>query len=401
MKRTILLLLAAALCFGLCGCKSEETIQAETLIDAIGDVSLDSAEAILAAEEAYAGLSERNQEKVENAALLSAARKSYNIIYAETQIDAIGEVTLDSADSLIAAEAALAALDPESQALVSNAGALAEGWDRLEYLRLQASLCDTWVHEIAYSSEELILEDTANAPVPVSLSVGGYHTYDTVSFSLLEDGSFCLENTVVGTWSLAEDLSSVTLLCEPHEMTLRILQEDGFTKLQGELFETLPFAYVREADFETVFAMKYEVVTLTDENIREYCGDSVDLGTAVIGGERHYMWVHDSVAYDKGLVYLGCDVTVYYDSGGTTMWDNFPVMRAADRHFPPFVVQRGSGQMYYVKEDYVAENYVNESGVRVLTLTNGSQLIFDGDVVWDAFDHFWRYVDAHYGDYMY
>ena len=75
------------------------------LIDAIGEVTLDSGEAISAANEAYYKLTDIEKEKVTNYSVLEAANKAYeklmgNIAAAELAIDSIGSVTADSREAI-------------------------------------------------------------------------------------------------------------------------------------------------------------------------------------------------------------------------------------------------------------------------------------------------------------
>lgn len=76
MKKLITLLLTATICLSLCACgKSEAVKNVETLITAIGEVTLDSEAAIIAAEEAYAALTAEEKEQVGNHSLLTDARE--------------------------------------------------------------------------------------------------------------------------------------------------------------------------------------------------------------------------------------------------------------------------------------------------------------------------------------
>ena len=75
--RYLALLLCLVMAFSLTGCgKSEYVKNAESLIDAIGEVTADSEEAVLAAEKAYDALTAEDQAKVDNAALLPQAREA-------------------------------------------------------------------------------------------------------------------------------------------------------------------------------------------------------------------------------------------------------------------------------------------------------------------------------------
>ena len=84
MKRLITVLLVLAMCLSLCACgKSEEVLKAEELINAIGEVSLESEEAITAAEEALFFLEEKEIKKISNLDTLGAARETFDQLCAE------------------------------------------------------------------------------------------------------------------------------------------------------------------------------------------------------------------------------------------------------------------------------------------------------------------------------
>ena len=124
-----------------------------TLIDAIGEVTLESEAAIIAAEEAYAALTDEQKGLVSNYPALEDAREAYDALVAAQEkaeadkaaadavaelIDAIGEVTLESEAAIIAAEEAYAELTAEQQALVANYETLTAA--RAEYDALVATL---------------------------------------------------------------------------------------------------------------------------------------------------------------------------------------------------------------------------------------------------------------------
>ena len=100
---------------------------AEDLIDAIGEVTLESGDAIEAAREAYDALTDTQKELVKNYEKLTAAEEAYAAMVdaaaakaAEDLIDAIGEVTVDSGDAIKAARAAYDALTDTQKELVKN-----------------------------------------------------------------------------------------------------------------------------------------------------------------------------------------------------------------------------------------------------------------------------------------
>ena len=77
MKKALSLLLALILCLSLCACGKSEAAQAvDEMILAIGDVSVDSKEAIFAAESAYLALDEKDKGAVEHYTVLTDAKAS-------------------------------------------------------------------------------------------------------------------------------------------------------------------------------------------------------------------------------------------------------------------------------------------------------------------------------------
>ncbi len=96
-------------------------------IDAIGEVTLDSKDEIDAAREAFDDLTERQQYLVTNKSALLAAEAAYAELLAAKQasdvdalINAIGEVTLDSKDEIDAARSAYDALSDAAKAKVTK-----------------------------------------------------------------------------------------------------------------------------------------------------------------------------------------------------------------------------------------------------------------------------------------
>lgn len=90
MKKTIgmLLVMALLLCLGGCG-MSAEAKQVTKLIEAIGDVTLESEAAITAAEEAYAALTDEQKAEVEIADYLPIYRNNYDILRQEADYQAL------------------------------------------------------------------------------------------------------------------------------------------------------------------------------------------------------------------------------------------------------------------------------------------------------------------------
>ena len=138
MKRVFCFFLCVVLCFSLCACKSKETKAAEAAIEAIGEVTLDSEELIVTAEDMYDALTPEDQEQVENYDLLLEARETYDTLCVEqvvALIDEIGEVTLDSGAKIDAARNAYEALPTALKGRVSNYFDLEDAEERLAFLQ--------------------------------------------------------------------------------------------------------------------------------------------------------------------------------------------------------------------------------------------------------------------------
>ena len=143
-KRCISMLLILTLLLTLCGCgMSSEAKAAQELIDAIGEVSMDSEDAIAAAEEAVAALSDKDRERLTGLDVLTKAREEFNalsdadkVAEVEALIDGIGSVDLDSRPALDAAKAAYDGLDDRLKERVGNAGLIAEAEAAYEQARL-------------------------------------------------------------------------------------------------------------------------------------------------------------------------------------------------------------------------------------------------------------------------
>ena len=144
MKKKILLwALAVSLMLSLAACgKSEAAKAVDDQIAAIGEVTLESEAAISEAEAAVDALSEEDRKQLDNTDQLEQARADYEALVlagkvseVEDAIAAIGEVTLESADAVDAAQAALDALSDADAAKVSNADVLTAAAEQLKALR--------------------------------------------------------------------------------------------------------------------------------------------------------------------------------------------------------------------------------------------------------------------------
>ena len=141
-------------------------------INAIGTVTPDSGDAIAAARSAYDALTDAQKEQVTNADVLTAAEARYTdvgaIDGAEKAIDAIGEVTLTSGDAIAAARAAYDALTDSQKAEVSNYNTLLAAEAR--FAELKDAAARAAYAENAYQTTGDLLETLGTPNVG---SVGG------------------------------------------------------------------------------------------------------------------------------------------------------------------------------------------------------------------------------------
>ena len=133
MRKLVVLMLALIVMLVPCAAygeqeepKPDDVKRVERLICAIGEVSFEREKYITDAEQAYAALLEADKDLVENAADLRAAREAFDgLLQREADrvmeaIAAIGQVDIEKADQIAAADAAYDALPEAAKALVTN-----------------------------------------------------------------------------------------------------------------------------------------------------------------------------------------------------------------------------------------------------------------------------------------
>ena len=131
------------------------------LIDAIGEVTLESGDAIKAARAAYDALTDTQKELVKNYEKLTAAEEAYTALVdaaaakaVDDLIDAIGEVTLESGDAIKAARAAYDALTDTQKELVKNYEKLLAAEELYEELTASAAAIAQKAAEEARKAQE-------------------------------------------------------------------------------------------------------------------------------------------------------------------------------------------------------------------------------------------------------
>ncbi len=140
----------------------EKTDPVDQMIEDIGEVTLGNEMVILKAERAYAALSAVEQEYVAGKETLENARKTFTalrIARVEELIDAIGEVTLDSEKKILSAKTAFAELSEADQKTVKNAKQLTDAQALFEQMKAEESQrkiteAETAIEAIGTVSEE-------------------------------------------------------------------------------------------------------------------------------------------------------------------------------------------------------------------------------------------------------
>lgn len=142
------------------GLRQEQVTKVEDAIRALGTVSLGSETAVAAARAAYKALDKDLQERVSNYADLESAESALLDLKAEVvtkQIDAIGEIGLDSTETLQAVREAFDALAPEVQERVRNIGDLTAAEKTLSDLKVEnVDALIAAIGKVSLESEETI-----------------------------------------------------------------------------------------------------------------------------------------------------------------------------------------------------------------------------------------------------
>ena len=402
MKRIVFL---AFLCLSFAvfsGCQSKEARNMDALIKAIGQVDSSIGPVVEYVREQYELLDETNKGSMKNYHMLLSAEAGY----VDALIDAIGTVTTESGADILAAENAYSAIHEDAKQYVTGLDRLYALKAEYESVALESALTGLWVNEVLGSINAQVgkglvrsygLDETNCDPQNLEMS----------QFELLEGGVLKYNGLTDGSWYLSENDSELILEAGGETSTLEIQEEGGFVKLVGSLFENMPFGYVKEENYVAAFRDKYAAVELKQDNIHAYFADPVLLGKVETDqGKLHSAYWYASGAYQDGLVYIGssCVIPVEYNHGGkiSILWLEFPVLSATNLKMKDVHIKtdaRVSGEVFYIKEAYVAKNYINEDGYRTLELTNGISMVFDGYD--DLIDTFWQRSEAVYEEYIY
>lgn len=184
MKRVIAALLSLALCFALCSCKSQEATNVDNLICSIGEVTLNSKDAIEQAENAANALNKMDYNQVEHIDDLKSARAIYDDLVADDlaaqnqaktimeSIDRIKDnITLNYSPSAISAVKKLYdSSDSKTQSYVTNYSDLEQAERTLRDLMVEDAI--TKINAIGTVSlkSEAVISSAQKAVIALSTS---------------------------------------------------------------------------------------------------------------------------------------------------------------------------------------------------------------------------------------
>ena len=165
-RKCIAYLLLLSVLFSLTACSKSPAVQAvEQLILQIGEVTKESEDKILAAEEGFALLTPNEQKDVDGTETLKQARQSYNQLFiteVEDAINAIGTVTCDSKELIETAQSAYDGLPSELRNSVNNYTALTTAQDAYQNACAQIAIDKiNAIGSVSYRSGDKIAEARA------------------------------------------------------------------------------------------------------------------------------------------------------------------------------------------------------------------------------------------------
>ena len=185
MKKKLAVSICLVCLFLLSSCGIAQAKRVDAMIFSIGTVTLESEDKIIAAEEAVDSLAPDAYKQLENLDELEEARNTLEALKVDEQILAIGEVTVESREQIVAAEEAVSALNEDARQKLQYADKLEGMWG------LYAVAIENEIEDI----EDMIQTDSGNATLNRRVKTV-YQAYnsapDTVkdnvsNFALLEE----------------------------------------------------------------------------------------------------------------------------------------------------------------------------------------------------------------------
>lgn len=195
-----------------------------------------------------------------------------------------------------------------------------------------------------------------------------------------------------GTWSIEEETGEIWFRNDADGVCYfiwTVLEEDGLVKLlcEGD------YTYVREEEYRDNLERKFVIVLRA--MAQEYFGEPQYVG--VLDRDMGYgtnvgLCILDSLAYEKGLVYVGhtspfeMEVVQELKDGTTvtqTLWSPFEYLIHHDGA-KTVSIRIESGMAYFVRSEYVKEVVIDADGIRKVVMKTGD-VYYDYNPVWNDF----------------
>ena len=313
MKKFAAMLLALLTLFSLTGCASREAKAVTALIEAIGDVTLDSEPAIIAAEEAYAALTDEQKAEVEIADYLPIYRNNFEILKQEAA-----------------------------------------------YKELQAALVGDW-YNLAPNDASAISGGVETATFSL-LADGSAHFGESVYTWTLNpnmqtvrlEGANRIVFEVVHT-------DEVLALTNPSFMTC--MKEEDYRAFRRDALHTV---FLNATSAETYFGKAVDVGAVRDAEGKETNTRLFAFHSAAYDNDYIYFYCSADFAlsYSAGRKFHGA---LYEPYGAAALQKGVDPAK--------IVIDDAKGTVTYIRARYVAElRFEAETNQRVITLTNGLTL---------------------------
>ena len=164
MKKLLCVLLALTMLLAFCGCENKAALAVEEQINALGQITLESGDAITAAEVAFNSLDPKDRLEVRNSAALAAAMVTYENLQEKEQADIIDQlirdlrpITVNSAKALTNAENLYNSADIEVKLKVKNFPEMVDAFQLYRFLCIdQVEVKITAIGEVTLESGDKI-----------------------------------------------------------------------------------------------------------------------------------------------------------------------------------------------------------------------------------------------------
>lgn len=381
MKRITALLLFVVMLLSLCACGDNDKISpaaqnVNSMIENIGYVSLDKADAIAAAEEAYNALTDAEKAEVEKYGQLVAARQTLEQRKAETELDTISTtyagvwVQLDLKDVFNYTK-----FDKLTSELYINTG------DKKE---VQENT-DEYKREHLYSHYYLIDDDDGIEKISpyYVLTLDDNRVVSSPVFTLEEDGKAKNEDFTLDEWEYKDG----RIILSGNTMNKAIYDVVTIAGLPVLYYKDEEALLLKKTDVETFLSAVFVKVELDSGNATDYfqvLSQRLDtLGDTGAVDWSTDAYIIDSVVYDQGLIFFAsADLSVGITSGYGDVTVNTKIPYGAELQSPPDWCEFGAvtGTIWFIKSDYAQVKFIK--GEKRLDTYRRSISFFDGLFTW-------------------